>query len=108
MEETFMHQFKFEPVQMPAGVEELRQQVRTFIAEKVDGGWAITGTKVWTSSAHRAHYMIALARTSKEEERHQGLTQFIIDLAQPGIFVRPIYNLYGGHDFNEVVFDRHF
>jgi hypothetical protein len=78
-------------------------------AVKVDGGWRISGTKVWTSSAHRAHYMIALVRTSpKEDDRHGGLTQFIIDLAEPGIGVRPIYNLYGGHDFNEVVFNEYF
>jgi hypothetical protein len=78
-------------------------------AIKVDGGWRISGTKVWTSSAHRAHYLIALVRTSpKEEDRHGGLTQFIVDLAEPGVSVRPIYNLYGGHDFNEVVFDEYF
>ncbi len=78
-------------------------------AAKVDGGWKISGTKVWTSNAHRAHYLIALARTSpKEEDRHAGMTQFIIDLSQPGVAVRPIYNLYGGHDFNEVVFDGHY
>lgn len=78
-------------------------------ATQVDGGWRITGTKVWTSSAHRAHYLISLVRTAlKAEDRHAGLTQFIIDLAQPGVNVRPIYNLYGGHDFNEVVFDEYF
>lgn len=77
-------------------------------ATKVAGGWSIEGTKVWTSSAHRAHYLIALARTSKEEERHAGLTQFIVDLSQPKVTIRPIYNLYGGHDFNEVVFDGTF
>jgi hypothetical protein len=75
-------------------------------ATKVEGGWRISGTKVWTSNAHRAHYLIALARTSpKEEDRHAGMTQFIVDLSHPGVTVRPIYNLYGGHDFNEVVFD---
>jgi hypothetical protein len=78
-------------------------------AVKADGGWRIHGTKVWTSSAHRANYLIALVRTSaKEENRHAGLTQFIIDMAEPGVTVRPIYNLYGGHDFNEVVFDDYF
>ncbi len=78
-------------------------------ATQAPGGWKISGTKVWTSSAHRAHYLIALARTSpKEEDRHAGMTQFIVDLAQPGVTVRPIYNLYGGHDFNEVVFDDYF
>lgn len=74
--------------------------------EKVEGGWRISGTKVWTSNAHRAHYLIALVRTApKEEDRHAGLTQFIVDLAQPGVTVRPIYNLYSSHDFNEVVFE---
>jgi alkylation response protein AidB-like acyl-CoA dehydrogenase len=78
-------------------------------AVKADGGWRIHGTKVWTSSAHRADYLIALVRTSaKQEDRHAGLTQFIIDMAEPGVTVRPIYNLYGGHDFNEVVFDDYF
>lgn len=75
-------------------------------AHKVDGGWSLTGRKVWTSYAHRAHYLIALVRTSgTAEQRHAGLTQFIVDLKSPGVTVRPIYNLYGGHDFNEVIFD---
>src|SRR5258706_5384003 len=75
-------------------------------ATKVDGGWKINGTKVWTSNAHKTHYMITLARTApKEEDRHAGLTQFIVELGEPGVEVRPIYNLYGGHDFNQVVYD---
>lgn len=78
-------------------------------ATKLEGGWSITGNKVWTSNAHRAHYLIALVRTElKSEDRHAGLTQFIIDLSKPGVSVRPIHNLYGGHDFNEVVFDDYF
>ena len=78
-------------------------------AVKAEGGWKVSGTKVWTSSAHRAHFLIALVRTApKEEDRHAGLTQFIVDLSKPGVSVRPIYNLYGGHDFNEVVFDDYF
>lgn len=78
-------------------------------ATRVGGGWSISGTKVWTSGAHRTHYLIALARTApKEDDRHAGMTQFIVDLSQPGVSVRPIYNLYGGHDFNEVVFDECF
>lgn len=75
-------------------------------AVKVEGGWSLTGTKVWTSNAHRAHYLLALVRTeARSDERHQGLTQFIVDLSSPGVTVRPIHNLYGGHDFNEVVFE---
>lgn len=74
-------------------------------ATRAEGGWSITGTKIWTSNAHRAHYLLALVRTeAKGEERHQGLTQLIVDLSSPGVNVRPIYNLYGGHDFNEVSF----
>ena len=78
-------------------------------ATQVEGGWKITGTKVWTSGAHEAHYLIALARTGpKEQDRHAGMTQFIVDLSHAGVSVRPIYNLYGGHDFNEVVFEDYF
>ncbi len=74
-------------------------------AEKVDGGWLVNGTKLWTSSAHKAHYMIALVRTTPlAEDRHLGLSQLIIDLSLPNIEIRPIYNLRGSHDFNEVVF----
>ncbi len=74
-------------------------------AVKRDGGWVINGSKIWTSNAHRVHYLIALVRTGEAgEDRHGGLTQFIIDLAQPGVSVRPINNLAGGHEFNEVFF----
>ena len=76
---------------------------------KVEGGWSITGTKIWTSNAHRAHYLLALVRTeARTEQRHAGLTQFVIDLSRPGVTARPIYNVYGHHEFNEVVFDRYF
>jgi alkylation response protein AidB-like acyl-CoA dehydrogenase len=78
--------------------------VRTRAVRRGDG-WIINGSKIWTSNAHRVHYLIALARTGDAgEDRHGGLTQFIIDLAQPGVTVRPIHNLAGGHEFNEVFF----
>ncbi len=68
--------------------------------------WVINGQKIWTSNAHRAHYLIALTRTGEAgPDRHGGLTQFIVDLARPGVTVRPIRNLAGGHEFNEVFFD---
>jgi acyl-CoA dehydrogenase len=79
-------------------------------ATKTDGGWRVNGTKVWTSNAHQAHYMIGLFRTSpptKENRRH-GLTQFVVDMKTPGITVSPIYHLTGQHDFNEVVFQDAF
>ncbi|TWT00698.1 acyl-CoA dehydrogenase family protein [Reyranella sp. CPCC 100927] len=74
-------------------------------ADKVDGGWLVNGTKIWTSGAHRAHYVITLLRTSgTREDKHRGLSQMVIDLASPGITIRPIINLNGKHDWNEVVF----
>ena len=79
-------------------------------ATKVDGGWRINGSKIWTSNAHVADYMLALFRTSpptKENRRH-GLTQFLVDMKSPGITVNPIYQMTGQHDFNEVVFDDTF
>jgi acyl-CoA dehydrogenase len=79
-------------------------------AERVEGGWELTGTKVWTSGAHRAHAFFALARSGPREEkdRHAGLSQFIVLLDAPGVQIRPIPLLTGAHHFNEVVFDRVF
>ena len=73
-------------------------------ARKVDGGYRINGTKIWTTDAHRNHFLIALVRT-EASERHAGLSQLIVDLHAPGVTVRPIKNLAGDSDFNEVVFD---
>ncbi len=78
-------------------------------AERVDGGWELTGTKVWTSGAHHAHAFFALARSApRDEQRHAGLSQFIVDLHAPGVTIRPIPLLTGAHHFNEVVFDHVF
>jgi acyl-CoA dehydrogenase len=79
-------------------------------ATKTDGGWLINGTKIWTSNAHQADYMIGLFRTSaptKEKRRH-GLTQFLVDMKTKGITCNPVYQITGHHDFNEVVFDNAF
>jgi hypothetical protein len=65
-------------------------------------GWRIRGQKVWTTNAHLSHRMIALVRTSTGDSRHQGLSQFLIDLSAPGVTVRPIIDLVGDHHFNEV------
>ena len=76
-------------------------------AERVDGGWKINGTKVWTSSAQFAEYMIGLFRTSaptKENRRH-GLTQFLVDMSLDGISINPIPWPNGSLDFNEVVLE---
>jgi len=74
---------------------------------KVDGGWRVSGQKIWTSGAHEAHYMIALVRT-QDGERHAGLSQLIIDMKSPGLTVRQIASLTGDAHFNEVFFDEVF
>ncbi len=75
-------------------------------AEKVDGGWRINGRKIWTTNAHRVHYMIALCRTSPAgETRHSGLSQLIVDLKAPGVSISPIISMAGEHDFNEVLLE---
>ncbi len=79
-------------------------------ATKTEGGWRINGSKIWTTSAQVADYMLALFRTSpptKENRRH-GLTQFLVDMKMPGITVNPINQMTGKPGFNEVVFDDAF
>lgn len=79
-------------------------------ADRVGGGWELTGTKVWTSGAHHAHAFFALARSAPRDDtnRHAGLSQFIVQLDSPGVTIRPILLLTGAHHFNEVVFERVF
>jgi alkylation response protein AidB-like acyl-CoA dehydrogenase len=79
-------------------------------ADKVEGGYRVNGTKLWSSGAHTSHYMIALFRTdSAPEAKHSGLTQFIVDLKNTdGITIRPIRDLAGNSHFNEVVFEDAF
>jgi acyl-CoA dehydrogenase len=76
-------------------------------ATRTDKGWLINGTKIWTSNAHVADYMLGLFRTSPptRENRRHGLTQFLVDMKTPGITVNPIYQMTGRHDFNEVLFE---
>ena len=75
-------------------------------AVRTDGGWIVNGRKVWTTYAQKSHYMIALLRTGEAgESRHEGTTQFLIDLSSPGVEVRPIRNMIGDEEFNEVTFD---
>ncbi len=69
------------------------------------GGWRLNGTKLWTTYAHASHYMICLCRTGLSDERHGGMSQFLIDLALPGIEIRPVLDIAGEHHFNEVHFD---
>jgi alkylation response protein AidB-like acyl-CoA dehydrogenase len=75
-------------------------------ATRVDGGYLVNGTKVWTSNAHLCDYLIALFRTQVvPDKKHEGLTQFLVDLRNTkGITIRPIIDLAGHHHFNEVNF----
>jgi len=74
---------------------------------KVDGGWRLSGRKVWTTAGHLADYLIGLFRTepADPERRHAGMTQFVVDLRADGVSRRPIRNLCGRDDFAEVTFD---
>ncbi|MDY7547101.1 acyl-CoA dehydrogenase family protein [Glaciimonas sp. CA11.2] len=88
-------------------------------AVRGDGGWIIRGSKIWTTGAQRARYMIAFVRTDVSatavsatavstaavpdgRDRHAGFSQFLIDMSSPGITVQPIRNMLGEHEFNEV------
>ena len=74
-------------------------------ATRTEGGWQVNGTKLWTSGAHNAHYMIALVRTEAPgEDRHAGMSQMLIDMKSEGMEIRPVINLAGDHHFNEEIF----
>jgi len=76
------------------------------MAKKTEGGWLLNGSKIWTSGAHMNHYMIALVRTEPaSENRHAGMSQVIVDLADANVTITGIKNLAGDTDFNQVFFD---
>lgn len=76
------------------------------MAKKIEGGWLLNGSKIWTSGAHMNHYMIALVRTEPaSENRHAGMSQVIVDLADANVTITGIKNLAGDTDFNQVFFD---
>ena len=77
-------------------------------AERVEGGWRLTGQKVWTSLADRADWGICLARTDAEVPAHQGITYFLVDMRSAGIDVRPLREITGEALFNEVFLDEVF
>lgn len=79
-------------------------------ATQTDGGWVLSGTKVWTSGAHLAHQIVVLVRTSPldPQRRHTGFSQFTVPTDSPGITMSPIVLMSGEHHFNEVTFDEVF
>jgi alkylation response protein AidB-like acyl-CoA dehydrogenase len=77
-------------------------------AERVDGGWKITGQKIWTSLARQAAWAICIARTDPAQPRHDGISYFLVDMHSPGIEVRPLREIGGDSFFNQVFLDEAF
>jgi 3-oxochol-4-en-24-oyl-CoA dehydrogenase len=74
-------------------------------AEQVDGGWKITGQKIWTSLAVHASWAICIARTDPSQPRHDGISYFLVDMHAPGVQVRPLREITGDSVFNQVFLD---
>ncbi len=77
-------------------------------AERVEGGWKLTGQKVWTSLAQQADWGICLARTNPDAKPHQGISYFLLDMTSDGIDIRPLREMTGDALFNEVFLDAVF
>ncbi|MFG2089884.1 MULTISPECIES: acyl-CoA dehydrogenase [unclassified Spirillospora] len=74
-------------------------------AERVEGGWRLTGQKIWTSLAHYAQWGFCIARTDPDAAKHDGITYFLVDMKSEGVDVRPLKELTGEAIFNEVFLD---
>jgi alkylation response protein AidB-like acyl-CoA dehydrogenase len=74
-------------------------------AERDGDRWVLHGQKLWSSGAHLANWMFVLARTNRDAPPHRGITMLLVPIDQPGVEVRPIRNITGDTDFNEVFFD---
>jgi Acyl-CoA dehydrogenase, N-terminal domain/Acyl-CoA dehydrogenase, middle domain len=93
-----------------AGSDLAAVSTRAVRADGPDGGWLLSGTKVWTSGAHHAHQVVVLARTSPldPQHRHAGFSQFLVPCDAHGVRIEPIILMSGAHHFNEVIFEEVF
>jgi alkylation response protein AidB-like acyl-CoA dehydrogenase len=75
-------------------------------AERDGDDYVVNGQKVWTGTAHRAQWMFLLARTDPQAPKHRGISFLLLDMTTPGLSVRPLYSMAGGHSFNEEFFEN--